>query len=158
MTIIQQLQEARNSALRAKDMVASGFYSYVISKATMIGKDASPPRDTTHGEVIALIQKLIRTNNDEILLNQTDENRIKFDRFLADTATKLGENALLQAYLPVQLTEDEIRTVVEDLITISGKPLSAKLIGVIMKGLEASYSGQFDKTLASKIVKQAVSV
>lgn len=160
MSILAKLQEARKTALKAKESVKATFLNYVISKAVMVGKNAVPPRDTSDAEIVGLIQKMIRDNQEEINLNQTDPARLKAqERSSSDTAVKLGENAILIEYLPQQLTGDELSGFIDGCIIAHkalGDTISIKLMGGIMKRLTEAYPGQFDKALASKLIKAAL--
>jgi hypothetical protein len=115
------------------------------SEATMVGKNAG--HETTDGETIAVIQKFVKSAKDTFAA-------------LADDDTRRGVIALeieiLTAYLPQQLSEDEIKAAVESILA-GGVERTKKSVGIVMKELKAKYDGQYDGKLASAVVNAALS-
>lgn len=108
----------------------------LIGEATAVGKNQQ--RETTDQETIAVVKKFIK-NNDEFLKVATDEK----------TITRLkGENDWLVQYLPKQLTEGELTSIITAVI---GE--GASNTGTIMKVLKERYDGQYDGKVASALVK-----
>lgn len=63
------------------------------------------------------------------------------------------ENACLRNYLPKQLTEDEVRSIVLDLVAEAGDlPVNA-LIGKVQGYFKQNYAGQYDGSLVTNIVR-----
>lgn len=100
-------------------------------------------------EILALLQKMIKQRRDSA------ESYIKGGR--KDLADKeVAEIAIIEGYLPKQMSEEETRAAVTALI----KDLDAKGLqdmGRIMGGLKAKYTGQMDFGKASAIVREALS-
>lgn len=72
----------------------------------------------------------------------------------ADLAAKEeAELALIQQYLPAQLSEDQIRTIVGDAIKESGAA-SAKDMGAVMKIVMPKVRGVSDGKVVNQIVKE----
>ena len=61
------------------------------------------------------------------------------------------EGAMLQAYLPPQLTEDEVRSLVRD--AIAG---GAKDLGSVMKAVMPRAKGKFDGKELNRIVRESL--
>ena len=59
---------------------------------------------------------------------------------------------VLESYLPAQLGEDELRSVVAVIVEETG----ATSIGDVMKELSARHGGSYDGKLASTIVREAL--
>jgi uncharacterized protein len=62
------------------------------------------------------------------------------------------EIAIIQSYMPKQLSEDEAKTVVADVIKTVGAA-SVKDMGKVMAELKARFAGQMDMAKAGAIVK-----
>ncbi|MFQ5666315.1 MAG: GatB/YqeY domain-containing protein [Candidatus Binatia bacterium] len=60
------------------------------------------------------------------------------------------ERAVLEAYLPPQLTPDALETIVRDV----ARELSTTQIGPIMAKLRERHAGQFDGKLASALIRK----
>jgi len=66
--------------------------------------------------------------------------------------SELTEIEVYKKYLPTQLTEDEIRTIVSDIISSTGAT-STKDMGKIMGVLMPKVKGKADGALVNKVVK-----
>lgn len=91
--------------------------------------------ETKDADVVAGIKKIIKGNNEILTLVDKDSAR-------ADTCNR--ENSILQEYLPVELTEDEIKAVLED-----------SVFGSVKEGLaalDAKHSGLYNKQAAVKLI------
>jgi uncharacterized protein YqeY len=66
-------------------------------------------------------------------------------------AKEQAEMAVIQAYLPKSLSEDETRTAVKDVIKETGVS-SKKDMGVVMKAVMAKHKGQVDGKSVQKIL------
>jgi uncharacterized protein len=67
-------------------------------------------------------------------------------------AQERGEMSVIQSYMPKQMSDDEAKTAVADVITAVGAT-SVKDMGKVMAELKAKYSGQMDMGKAGGIVK-----
>lgn len=70
-------------------------------------------------------------------------------------AKEEAEIAILSAYLPQQLTEDELRALVDETIAATGAT-SARDLGRVMGALSPKIRGRADGKLASGLVAQAL--
>jgi hypothetical protein len=106
-------------------------------------------KDLDDSEVIGLIKKQVKQRQDSI------EQFKKGNRQdLADKET--AELEILKSYLPTQLSEDEIKKIIEELIVATGAQ-GPKDMGKVMKGLMAQTAGQADGKLVSELVKERLS-
>lgn len=98
--------------------------------------------DVDDERVIGIVQKEVKKLRDalEFAEQQKREDLI---------AKNKQEIALLQEFLGAQLSEDDLRNVIQELIA-SG----SDSIGAIMGQLNKEYKGQFEGKIASQIVKE----
>jgi len=126
---IENVKALQIEARKAKDTVKANILTLVIGEYETLNKRGSG------AGVVQIAKKLIKANEDSLSHKGDDETLKK-------------ENEVLDSLVPKQMSEKELRDVIED----------AKLlnIGQIMKMLNSEYKGQFDGKLASKIAKEYI--
>lgn len=114
-------------------------------KGSMQLEELEKKKELDDTEMTLLIGKQIKTRKDSVL---------EFEKAgREDLASKTnGEIAILEEYMPVQMSEEEILKKVEEVIE-EVKPESNKEMGKVMKEL-ACLKGKADMGLVSKIVKE----
>ena len=119
-----------NSALKDRDIEARG-----------LGKER-----TSDDEILQLLQKMIKQRNDSI------EAFDKAGR--VDLATlEREEKAIIEAYLPQQMSADEMRAAVKVAVAAVGAA-SVKDMGKVMAELKAKFAGKMDFSKANAVVKE----
>ncbi len=121
-----------NAALKDKDIEARG------AGKTLSGDDE-----------LALLQKMIKSRQESLEIYEKAGRE--------DLAGKeRGEIAVISAYLPQQLSEDEVAAAVKAAIAETGAA-SIKDMGKVVASLKAKYTGRMDFGKASAAVKAALS-
>jgi hypothetical protein len=106
-------------------------------------KSFSPARDITEAEVVAIVQKFLKGIGETIsLLEGRNEPKA-----LADAK---AEKAVLEVYLPAQMTEAELTEFAK------AKAAQGAQMGQIMGALKADKAGQYDGKLAASVVKSVL--
>lgn len=123
--------------------VAKSLLVTLFAEASRVGKDKRNG-DTTDEECVAVVRKFIA--------NAEETRKLLLDRG-QDESAQLEEIALLNVYMPQQMTADQLRAVILDLINKQGLQ-GPKAMGQIMAALKANYNGQYDGKMASDTVKQ----
>ena len=137
--IFEDLQKANIETMKNHDKVAHEIVSLVFGKCKNEAIDKGyPDRKLPDNETLRIIQKTIK---------ELEEEKLAFEK--AERAEKVevlkAQMELLNKYLPKQLSEDEIRTIIAS--------LEDKKIPSVMKYFKANYQGQVDNSLVSKIAK-----
>ncbi len=135
--------ENLKSAMKAKDEPSVRAIR-AIKAAIQIRKTDGSGKAIEPEEEIKLIQKLIKQRKEslDIYEKQSRQDLAKIER---------EEIEVLSKYLPAQLTEDEIRKIVKDIIEELGAS-SMKDMGKVMGVANNRLAGQADgKTLASVV-------
>ncbi len=96
-----------------------------------------------------------------VLNQQVKQRRDSIEQFTAAGRTELAEKEkkeleILQKYLPEQMTEDEVRKLVEEAVTQTGASTMQDM-GKVMGALMPKVKGKADGTLVSTMVKEALS-
>jgi uncharacterized protein YqeY len=135
-----------------KDALKSGAKDKVSTLRMLISalkyKQIDKKRPLTDEEVIETVRSLIKQRRDSI------EQFTKGGRQdLVDKET--AEVAVLEAYLPKQLSREELESMVRDAVAQSGAQ-GAKDMGKVMKALIPMVGGRADGKLISELVKNAL--
>ncbi len=138
--IFEDLQKENIKTLKEHDKVAHEIIALVFGKCKNEAIDkAYEDRKLPDPEVLKIIQKTIK---------ELEEERLAFQK--ANREEKVLElerqKSILEAYLPKQLSEDEIRAIINT--------LEDKSIPSVMKHFKANYQGQVDNSLVSKIARE----
>lgn len=146
--IKQKQLELRKAQMHNKidHNVEISLLTTLFSEASIPGKNAQ--RESTDAEVIAVIKKFIK-NNDECMMSAGDRRD-------GDWCDRLSiERDVLDLFLPKQLTADELKEIVGGFVAANGIA-GPKGTGLVMKMLKEQYDGLYDGKMASTIVKQVL--
>lgn len=148
MKLIEKIKAEQLAARKAKNSTRAQVLTTLIGEADMIGKNADN-RTPTDEEVVAILKKFIK-NLDEVIRIAGDYR----DSDRLDSA--VGEKDILSEFLPQQLTEKELRGIIQTLVD-SLENKSPKDMGKVLGSLKQTYAGMYDGALASKITKELLS-
>jgi uncharacterized protein len=135
-----------------KDALKSGAKDKVSTlrmlNAALKNKQIDKRRPLTEEEVLETVRSLIKQRRDSI------EQFAKGNRQdLVDKET--AEITVLEAYLPAQVSREELEVMVRDAIVQTGAQ-GAKDMGKVMKALIPMVGGRADGKLVSELVKHAL--
>ena len=144
MNLREQLQADLVTAMKSNDLDGKHVIRAVMS-AIKYAEVEQSAQITEDDDIIKIVQKEIKMRNDAI-----DEAR-KGNR---DDIIEINQREikLLQKYLPEQLTDDEIRAILQELISETGAA-SAKDMGRVMPLAAKKISGRAQNAQISKILK-----
>lgn len=149
MSLLQQIKDASLAARLNKSDDAT-FLVTLYAEAAKVGKDKRNG-DSTDEEVLSVLQKFKAGAEIIIQSARTLNGPNKLDQIRqAET-----EIQLVEQYLPKQLTEDELRAIINGYV-VALVEVTPKAMGSIMASLKQDYAGKYDGTLASTIVKAAL--
>lgn len=135
-------------AMKARDTLKSSVLSYL--RASLINTAIEKKKKSLDdNDAIAVIKKQVKQRQDSIEQFQKG-NRPD----LADKEIK--ELAVLKAYLPEELSPDEIKKVIEEAVLSTGAS-TMKDMGRVMKEVTAKIAGKTDGKLVSDLVKERLS-
>jgi uncharacterized protein YqeY len=131
------------AAMKAKD--AARLSALRMLKAAIMNKGVEKGRDLDDAEVLQVVASLVKQRRDSI-----EQFRAAQRADLADKEER--EIAILQRYLPRQLSAGELRAEVARAISESGAK-SAREMGLVMKVLMPRVQGKADGKAVSEEVK-----
>ena len=140
------LKQAQIAAMKAgeKDRLAAVRLILAKVKDRDIEQRTSSKEIEDDALVIEVLQKMAKQRRESIELYEKG-NREEL------AAKEEQESAMLQGYLPPQLTEDEVRALVRD--AIAG---GAKDLGSVMKAVMPRAKGKFDGKELNRIVRESL--
>ncbi|MCU0641116.1 MAG: GatB/YqeY domain-containing protein [Candidatus Margulisbacteria bacterium] len=140
MTLFEQINNDIKEAMKAKDELKLSVLRMMKSKVLYVNARGDLPE----AEVMKIVNKYGKD------LKETIEEYRKINR-AAEVAQAEKELAIVQTYLPKELTPDELKVLVEQAIAESGAA-SAKEMGKVMKVMQAKAPGA-DGKLVSQLVR-----
>jgi uncharacterized protein YqeY len=146
MLLKDQITEDMKTAMRAKDAERLGTIRLLLSACKQKEVDERVVLDDTM--VIAIIDKMIKQRKDSI------DAFTKADR--KDMADKeAAEITVLQGYLPVRMTSDEVLTAVKAIVATLGASSPGDM-GKVMGAAKAQLAGKAEMGQVSAAVKAAL--
>ena len=146
MTLRQRLQDDMTAAMRSGDALRRDVLRMVLSSIYNIEK--AKHVTLTEDEVLGVVTKEVKTRRESV-----DAFRKGGREDLA--AKEEAEIAILNDYLPQQLSDEELRALVEQAVAESGAT-GARDLGKVMGVLSPRIRGRADGRTASGMVAQAL--
>jgi uncharacterized protein YqeY len=148
MSLQNDIMDRIKTAMKAKDTVALESLRAVKSALLLAQTESGAATELSQEDEIKLLQRLVKQRKDSanIYIEQGRQD-------LADP--ELAQAAIIEKFLPAQLSEAEVEAVVKKIIAdngFSGMADMGKVMGVASKELAGSADG---KTI-SNVVKKAL--
>ena len=140
--LLIELRKANMQAMKDHDTVKKGVLSLVISSIALAEKEDG--KTLTREEELTFIQKELKQTRESLTETPADRTDL-----IEETKKKIK---ILESYLPRQLTEEEIKTAIESILTEKGLEPVKKSQGVVMKEIMAKYKGQTDGKTVNKVL------
>ena len=138
-----ELKEAIKDAMKAKDKPRLSILRQVHGEIKNI--EVNERRDITDADVDAMLKRLIKQTR------ETLDGSIKAGNDQERTDTLAEQVAILESYLPRQISGGELEELVTATIAETGAT-SKKDMGRIMGALTKATGGNFDKAQAAKLL------
>ena len=149
MSLLSNLTDELKSAMRAKDSLKLEALR-AIKSAVLLAQTSSGAGDAlSEEEEIKLLQKLVKQRKDSAAIYK-DQNRDDL------AAPEEAQAKVIAAFLPEQLSPEEIEAVVVDIIAKTGAE-GMKDMGKVMGMASKEMAGKADGKTISTIVKQKLS-
>ncbi len=145
----EKITESLKTAMIAKDEASVSTLRMMNSSIKQKDIDVARPRgdqQISPEEVLSLLQGMIKQRRESVELYKQGGRQELAEKELTEIAT-------IEKFLPKQLSEDEVRGIVKELIASTGAA-GIKDMGKIMGALKTQYAGQLDMGKASGIIKE----
>ncbi len=149
--IRERLTAAVKDAMRAKAEPATTTIRMINAAIKQKDIDVARPRgDQLIGEdeILNLLQSLIKSRRESVELYKQGGRQDLVQK-------EEAEIAVIEQFLPKQMSEEETKAAVRELAASLGAS-GVKDMGKVMAALKSKYAGQLDMTKASAIVKHVL--
>ena len=146
MSLKAQISEDMKTAMRAKDMQKLGVIR--LLQAAIKQREVDERIELDDAAVISAIEKMLKQRRDSIAAFE-GANRMD----LADQ--EKFEVTVLQAYLPAQLSEEEINAIIAKVVAETGA-IGAKDMGKVVGAVKPLVAGKADMAKVSGMIKAAL--
>ena len=137
-----QLKKDMMNAKKEKDEVKSNLLVSMISEIQLKALNEGRRHQETEADCIIVMKKFLNSINESI------EAVKKYNK---DASSLLKEKAIIEQYLPKQLSEEDLGKIISELLKEAG---DQPVIGTVMNLLKQKYAGQYDGKIASTLIKQ----
>jgi uncharacterized protein YqeY len=148
-TLKEQLQHDLHDAMRARDKVRSGTLRMTLTSITNAEVAGDEARELSDDEVLKVVAKEAKKRK-EASAAYTDANRPEL------AAVEEAELLVLEAYLPAQLDDDQLRAIVARAVESTGATGMPQM-GLVMKAAQTEVAGRADGGRVAAVVKQVLS-
>lgn len=146
MSLEAKIMDHMKTAMKAKDTVALEALRAIKSAIIMAKTEAGAAEGLTEDQEIKMLQRLVKMRKDSAEIF-TAQNRPD----LAEP--ELIQIAVIEGFLPAQLSEEEVEAIIAKIITETGASGIASM-GKVMGLASAQIGGQAEGKVISGIVKK----
>lgn len=144
MNLSERLNEDMKQAMKSKDKFKLSNIRMV--RSTIKNLEIDLKRSLDDNEVLDIISREIKQRKDAL----QDFEKAGRDDLVADAKAEIE---FLSAYLPEQLSEEEIKVIVQQTIQETGASSKAEM-GKVMSALMPKVKGRADGKLVNQVVQQ----
>lgn len=148
MGLKEKLQADLTDAIRARDDIKSGTVRMLLAAITNEEVAGKVSKVLTDVEIITVLSREAKKRREAV----EAYTQAKRDDL---TNKEKAEAAVIAQYLPTQLSEDEIKSLISEAITETNASGAAGM-GLVMKVLQPKIAGKADGGLVSGLVKSAL--
>ena len=149
MGLKERLRDDLTEAIRSRDAVTSGTIRMVLSAITNEEVSGKNARELTDAEVITILSREAKKRREAA---EAFDAGARPEKAVLERA----EGDVISKYLPAQLSEDALATLIKEAIAESGASGQAGM-GLVMKALSPKIAGRADGATVSAAVKAALS-
>lgn len=146
MSLQAQIMDEIKTAMKAKDTVALESLRAIKSELLLASTASGSKEELTEDDEVKLLQRLVKTRKESARIF-TEQNRPD----LAEP--ELAQVAVIEKFLPAQLSEEEVEAVVAKIIAETGASGIASM-GKVMGLAAAQLGGTAEGKTISAIVKK----
>lgn len=142
----EKLNDGMKGAMKSGDKLRLSTLRLVnaaIKNADIEARTAS--KALTDDDLLGLLQKMIKQRQESVELYDKGGRKELADQ-------ERGEIEIIKGFLPQQMSDDEAKTAIAEVIKQEGAT-SVKDMGKVMAALKAAYAGKMDFGKASGLVK-----
>lgn len=144
MSLKQQLMDDLKSSMKNKDTIRKNTITLI--RAAIKQKEVDERTELSDEDILSIISKQLKERRDSL----KEFEKANRDDLVNNTSMEID---ILLEYLPKQLTDEEVESLVSEAID-ELKVTSLKDIGIIMKTVMPKVKGRADGNMVNKAVKK----
>lgn len=148
MGLREQINDSLKAAMKSGDkrrVSTLRLVNSAIKDRDILNRTAGPDAGVDDPQIVEVMAKMVKTRQESLEIYE------KAGR--DELATQEREEiAIIQGYMPKQLSDDEVKAAIAQVIKDTGAS-SIKDMGKVMGALKAQYSGQIDFGKAGGVIK-----
>ena len=148
MDILPKVMNEIKDAMRAKDSLKLNTLRFLQS-AIKNREIELRPNPMSNDEATGVLKKLVKQRKESIEQYKAGNRQDLVDQ-------ESAELKILEAYLPAQMTKEQVEKLVAEVIALSGAK-TIKDMGPVMKEVVAKSGGAADNKLVSELVRAKLS-
>ena len=148
MSLSARLMDDIKTAMRAKDTVALEALRAIKAEILLAQSASGNKEEISEADEIKLLQKLVKTRKDSAKIF-TEQNRMDL------VEPELAQIAVIEKFLPAQLSEEEVEAVIAKIIAetgASGIAAMGKVMGIAAAQLGGTAEGKTISTIVKKLL------
>ena len=152
MSLRARISEDLKTAMKAKDALTLSTLRLItaaIKDRDIALRAEASDREMTDEEITAVLSKMVRQRQESARAYEEGGRLELVER-------ELAEIAVIEGYLPRQLTPDEVKAAI-DAVVVELEAGSIRDMGRVMNALKAKYTGQMDFGAVGPVVKARLS-
>jgi len=148
--IFKKITEALNESIKSKDTVRLLTLRSIISqkKDKEIELRSGSKKEIQDEDIVNILNKMMKQRKESISMYEQGGRQDLIDK-------EKSEIAIIEEFLPQQMSEDEIKAACEAAIKDS-EAASLKDMGKVMKILKEKYLGKMDFAKAGQLLKETL--
>jgi len=146
MSLSTQIMDEMKTAMRAKDTIALEALRAIKSEILLAQTASGSKEEISADDEIKLLQKLVKTRKESARIF-TEQNRLDLAK------PELAQIAVIEKFLPAQLSEEEVEAIIAKIISDTGASGIASM-GKVMGLASAQLGGTAEGKTISSIVKK----
>ena len=147
MTLITQIQNHVKDAMKAGDRLKLSTLRMLL--AAIKQKEIDTRSDISDDDIISIIEKQMQQRLEAAEQYEAAGRNELFEK-------ESQEAEILKAYLPEKMGEEEVKEIIEKIISEMGE-ISMKEMGNVMSALKDQAGSKIDMKLASQMVREIIS-
>ena len=147
MTLITQIQNHVKDAMKAGDRLKLSTLRMLV--AAIKQKEIDTRSDLSDDDIISIIEKQMQQRLEAAEQYEAAGRNELFEK-------ESQEAEILKAYLPEKMGEEEMKEMIERIISEMGE-ISMKEMGNVMSALKDQAGSKIDMKLASQMVREIIS-
>ena len=149
MSLRDKISSELKTAMKARDserLATLRLVNAAIKDREIAARGDQGVSELTDADLTAVLTRMVKQRRDSA---RAYEEAARLDLAEKETA----EIAVIESFLPRQLSDDEVTAAIEKVVAQTGAS-SVRDIGKVMAALKADYAGQMDFGKAGGLVKQ----